>query len=218
MFNSKHVYIVGQNGLQNDLVAEHVARHTGLTCRILDDFQQLKSIPSPQSQNHSLAFCDCHGLNRDALKVYITQVPAEVYSTCLVALFNLASTGQIEDFALEYGVRGFFYEVDSAASLLKGVEVLFSGDYWVSRQKIIECLALGKNKTQNAQPKLAVEKILTEREIEILSLVALGGGNDKIADTLFISPHTVRTHLYNIFKKINVPNRLQASLWAAKHF
>ncbi len=58
---------------------------------------------------------------------------------------------------------------------------------------------------------------LTRREIEILDLIADGFSNQQIADELFISPHTVKTHLHNIFKKINVKRRLQAALWAAKN-
>jgi LuxR family transcriptional regulator, positive regulator of biofilm formation len=47
--------------------------------------------------------------------------------------------------------------------------------------------------------------------------VGSGAQNDEIAEKLFISPHTVKTHLYHIFKKISVPNRLQAALWVAKN-
>ena len=48
-------------------------------------------------------------------------------------------------------------------------------------------------------------------------MVAVGVKNEEIADRLCISPHTVKTHIYNIFKKIGVPNRLQAALWAAQN-
>ena len=67
--------------------------------------------------------------------------------------------------------------------------------------------------------KLAMElkAQLTARECEILLLIASGKNNSQIADTLNISRNTVKTHLYNIYNKINVPNRLQAALWAAKH-
>ena len=62
------------------------------------------------------------------------------------------------------------------------------------------------------------QSLLTPREKQILTMIAVGASNDEIADNLCISPHTVKTHLYNIYNKIRVPNRIQAALWAAKNF
>lgn len=59
--------------------------------------------------------------------------------------------------------------------------------------------------------------LLTLRQAEILAHVAVGGTNEQIAEKLRISPHTVRNHLYHIHKKLNIPHRLQAALWAAKN-
>ena len=66
-----------------------------------------------------------------------------------------------------------------------------------------------KSSPQNAQ--------LTPREREILEQIARGASNRQIAEGLYISPHTVKTHLHNIFQKIDVTGRLQAALWAAKY-
>ena len=73
-----------------------------------------------------------------------------------------------------------------------------------------------KNEGPN-NPYHLSESNLTPREVEILDVLASGAKNEEIANRLFISPHTVKTHLYNIYKKIHVGDRLQAVLWAAKH-
>jgi len=57
----------------------------------------------------------------------------------------------------------------------------------------------------------------TWREKEILTLVALGYGNKGIADELSISVHTIKSHICDIYKKINANNRFQAILWVIKH-
>jgi DNA-binding CsgD family transcriptional regulator len=55
---------------------------------------------------------------------------------------------------------------------------------------------------------------LTPREKEVLALIATGMTNAEIAEQLFISPHTVKNHVTNIYKKIKVEDRTQIALWA----
>lgn len=58
---------------------------------------------------------------------------------------------------------------------------------------------------------------LSQREIQVLRMVASGATNKDIAANLFISEHTVKTHVVHIFDKLNVNDRTQASVWAAKN-
>ena len=75
-----------------------------------------------------------------------------------------------------------------------------------------KCIFEGTDKDKSSK---SISEKLTQRQIQILALIAVGATNDDISDKLCISPHTVKNHLYRIFKKINVPNRVQAALWAA---
>ena len=59
--------------------------------------------------------------------------------------------------------------------------------------------------------------ILTERQVEVLSLVAAGWTNREIASELYVSEHTVRRHLQNIFTRIDVGSRAAATAWAYEH-
>ncbi|MEJ2236621.1 MAG: response regulator transcription factor, partial [Syntrophobacterales bacterium] len=103
---------------------------------------------------------------------------------------------------------------DQLENLLKGVQAVLNGDWWLSRELMIKFILEGTDEDLSSR---RAKEILTSRQTEILAQVAVGASNDEIAERLCLSPHTVKTHLYNIFKKINVTNRLQAALWAAKH-
>jgi len=132
----------------------------------------------------------------------------------LVALFNISAGRGIEERILKQGVQGFFYRHDSLEQVAKGVRAILDGELWISRTIMADHIRKMSN-THHKSNKNDAD--LTHREIEILAMIAAGSKNAVIADKLCISPHTVKTHLHNIFKKINVPNRLQASLWAAKN-
>lgn len=61
------------------------------------------------------------------------------------------------------------------------------------------------------------ENLLTEREIDVLRLLAKGFSNPEIARLLSISPHTVKTHVTHIYDKLGVNDRAQAAVWATNH-
>jgi len=133
----------------------------------------------------------------------------------LYAVYNLEPATPCDQEALLRGVRGFFYKKDPLDHFLKGIRSILAGEVWVSRGSLLNLVLQGAPR----KAELPAQKtLLTRREMEILAMVSTGARNDEIADKLYISSHTVKTHLYNIFKKIDVPNRLQAALWASKNF
>jgi len=112
------------------------------------------------------------------------------------------------------GSPRLFYQDDSLPQFLKGVRAILNGQLWLSRELVTRCILDNRGRDNSSEMD---SPILTQRESEVLAQLAVGITNGEISDQLCISPHTVKTHLYNIYKKLNVPNRLQASLWAAKH-
>jgi LuxR family transcriptional regulator of csgAB operon len=91
---------------------------------------------------------------------------------------------------------------------------LFDGECWLPRQVVADYLYRTRQKPKKV---LVSETFLTKRERQILDLTATGASNVDIAEKLNLSMHTVKTHIYNLFKKLGVSNRMQAVNWAKEH-
>jgi DNA-binding NarL/FixJ family response regulator len=209
------IYINGPCRLQNELIASCLERETGVKCVVREDNAHFLSQDDTKSRaNCRLALWDCREKDARELLLDLRAWRRQKSSADAVVLFNVPAGLRIEERFVWQGVHGFFYDHDSLGHFLKGVRVLLNGQLWLSRQIMTRCII--ENKSQDS-PLKKEDPILTAREIEILAQVAVGRTNQELADRLCISAHTVKTHLYNIYKKISVSNRLQAALWAAKH-
>ena len=208
------IYIIGPSGLPNEAVASCLKRETGYDCFLLEGINHLHQQGLEDQSRPRLVLVDSQGKNLARVLAELKPYLKAKHANNKVVLFNMQRELAIEKKCVLKGISGFFYKRDPLDIVLKGVRAVLEGELWISRKTLTNCIlesTRGKRDSQSGRP------VLTSRESEILALVAIGATNEEIADKLCVSPHTVKTHLYNIFKKISVPNRIQAALWAAKH-
>ena len=199
------VLVQGTNPLLNQLLATYLMTVAGVASTV-----QPKDEPTP-ADAAILRLIDVQGCEASQLSGLLKEGPPseDLYA---VALFNADLAMRLEREALALGVRGVFYRSDPPETLAKGVKALLDGELWYSR-KVTARLLLERAPEESSD---GAWFILTSREREILRQLAAGSTNQAIADALCISLHTVKSHLYNIYRKIQVNNRLQAILWAVR--
>jgi DNA-binding NarL/FixJ family response regulator len=119
--------------------------------------------------------------------------------------------------ALNAGVTGYVSKEASISDLRKAIRGVYGGDVWVERRVLLRWLrGQVSAEVPGDDGPARMRGALTSREREILRLLAFGGTNKEIAKALLISDKTVKTHLNNIFRKLQVTRRLQAVLYAVR--
>ncbi|MFZ2305053.1 MAG: response regulator transcription factor [Streptococcus suis] len=110
---------------------------------------------------------------------------------------------------LEAGARGYMLKTSSADEILSAIRKVARGEYAIETEV--------EKKVEHHKRYPDLHEDLTAREREILTLLAKGYDNQRIADESFISLKTVKTHVSNILSKLEVSDRTQAVVYAFQH-
>lgn len=114
---------------------------------------------------------------------------------------------------IEAGAFSYLLKTSRAAEIAQAIRSAVKG------QSVLESQVASKLMNRFRQPKAAAQphEELTEREMEVLRLIASGKSNQDVADDLFIGVKTVKFHVTNILAKLGVEDRTQAAIYAFKN-
>jgi DNA-binding NarL/FixJ family response regulator len=118
--------------------------------------------------------------------------------------------------AILAGACGYLLKDSSIQELVAGIRAASRGESLIS--PTIAAKVLQRVRATSAQPEIAdlIRAELSDREIEVLKLIANGKDNALIAAELHISPKTVKNHISNILMKLQIDNRIQAAVYAVR--
>lgn len=210
--SAQQVYVVGNQHLQNALLTEFLGKESIPSVAVKTVGQVDEAQLGQVEQN--LFLVDFHSVDVNDVISHLLDTDKRLDSDILIGVFNVDDEEALARLAGLPMVNGGFLHDCPQGLLTKGIKAIFEGELWFPRkvlqQYLVKSRAFNKTFARN-------EVNLTDREIEVLKVMATGAKNSDIANVLSLSPHTIKTHIYNIFKKINASNRLQAVNWAQEN-
>jgi DNA-binding NarL/FixJ family response regulator len=117
--------------------------------------------------------------------------------------------------AVQLGVRGVITKDAATALLVKCIQRVVAGEYWLGRESVtdlIQAVVNGGRREGGYTPPA-----LTRRELDVIAAVTTGASNREVAEQFGLSPQTVKNHLRSIFDKLGVSNRLELAMYAVQH-
>jgi DNA-binding NarL/FixJ family response regulator len=147
----------------------------------------------------------------DATKMIVAHAPL----TRVVVLTISDQDADVLD-AILAGACGYLLKDASIEDVLKGIHAAAVGESLISPTIAGKVLERVRATTAAPGAAAAIRSELSEREIEVLKLIANGKDNADIASDLHISPKTVKNHISNILMKLQIENRIQAAVYAVR--
>jgi NarL family two-component system response regulator LiaR len=136
----------------------------------------------------------------------------EKVNSQLMLIGNIPSHEEVVSL-MNAGVRGYFDLNDPSNQLTDAVHIIHKGEIWLPRDKMSSIMdriisVVGRDLKEKTLDQL------TPTEFQVLRLIGQGKSNDEIAESMFISKNTVRSHIKSIYAKFDTHNRLQLALYA----
>ena len=152
---------------------------------------------------------------------FIEQLLSQRQDTCILLIASSCDTEDLVKFICS-GVSGIFLKARNFEILLKAIDRVLAGELWFERT-LLKSIVDTADKIPPAQPPANTiyntnNKLdgLSRRELQIVELVVQGQNTNSIAKTLAISEKTVRNHIYSIYGKLEVSDRLELARFASQ--
>ncbi|MFI7701819.1 response regulator [Nonomuraea sp. NPDC049480] len=130
--------------------------------------------------------------------------------TRVLVLTSVSDRGDVGP-AMRAGASGFLYKDVDPTALVQAVRAVHGGQVLLAPEAAEAMLSA------SAAPEMPAPVPLTDREREVLALIAAGRSNREIARSLAVAEKTVKTHVSNVLMKLGVQDRTQAALYAVRH-
>ena len=145
---------------------------------------------------------------------FIPQLREAARSARVLVLTGSRDSGTHQK-AAQLGAMGVVLKEDAADLLLKAIEKVYKGEAWLDRITLGTLLfEMSNHDKDSLDPRAKKISTLTDRERQVIALIAEGLKNRQIAERLFISPTTVTHHLSSIYSKLGVTDRLELVIYA----
>lgn len=206
MFNEVHsihghtLLLITKPSLQATALLQHLKQSLAITGKLHNIQRSLDDISSG-----SIILLDMMEADKKLIH-YWQDTLSRKNNNIKILLLNTPEDYPYRDIENWPHINGVFYAMEDQERVVNGLQGVLRGECYFTQKLASYLITHSGNYRYNSTESA----LLTHREKEILNKLRIGASNNEIARSLFISENTVKTHLYNLFKKIAVKNRTQA--------
>ena len=224
-----NVILIGTANSHNNLLSQFLSSKLDCQCSCFE-IEMIDQVRNKIIENNSIVLVDSLGLPASSV-VDCVDILAQISENVKVAFFNVGTDFPCDKLLFWPHVRGIFINDANEENIVNGVKEINAGRYWLPRKVTAQLLTylhsspdINQASVKQLAKHVSMEQLacndlmeqLTKRELHILKCICDGYSNVEIATDLKVSLSTVKTHAYNLFKKLNVTNRMQAANIARK--
>ncbi|MDA0381678.1 LuxR C-terminal-related transcriptional regulator [Vibrio owensii] len=210
--NTRNVILITEDSLQSSLLKDVLETKLSINVSLI---APEKLAAQAELQNPASAIVLDYSVITDEVFSHYMEFKKATFKDTIEVLINCDKSISTEELFVWQTLAGIFYTSDDISTLQDGIGKVLQGDMWFSRKFSQQYITHLRRHSRPLNKN--VPAILTKREQQIITFLSMGASNQQIAEQLFVSENTVKTHLHNIFKKIDVKNRVQALIWAKEN-
>lgn len=191
-----------------------IENHPGMTVvAMASNRAEAMELAAKDSPNLILLDLDLRG---ESALTFLTQLRETTPNAQILVLTGLRDADAHRQ-AVQLGAMGVVLKEHAPDVLIKAIEKVHAGEIWLDRPTMGRMLREMSGSEKEVDPELTKIESLTQREREVVALIAEGLKNRQIGERLFISETTVTHHLSSIYSKLGVSDRLELVIYAFTH-